>query len=99
MTDFRGEVISSETIARGRRIINSLSISEDHAVDFTDSDNFYKALNAKVNLSKVGSSKERHGVTSESLSQKWFISPEAARRNLQYTTQRGIRTILHPSLS
>ena len=40
MTDFSGEVISSETIARGRRIINSLSTIEYDAMDFTDDDNF-----------------------------------------------------------
>ena len=36
MTDFRGEVTSSETIAKVQRIINSLSTREYHAVDFTD---------------------------------------------------------------
>ena len=90
MTDFRGEVIRSESIARGRRIINYLSTSEDHAVDFTDEDNFYKALNAKVNVDKVGASKGRHGVTLDSLSQKWLILPEEERRTQQHTIQQGI---------
>ena len=74
MTEFRGVVIRSETIKRGRRIINSLSTSEDNAVDFTDDENLYNELNDKVNVSRVGYSKGRHGVTSESLSQKWLIS-------------------------
>ena len=68
MTNFRGEVISSETIARGRRIINSLSTGEDNALDFTDDNNFFNALNAKVNIARVGASKERHGVTLDSFS-------------------------------
>ena len=63
MNNFRGEVISSETIARGRRIINSLSTGEDNALDFTDDNNFFNALNAKVNIARVGASKGRHGVT------------------------------------
>ena len=63
MTDFRRSVINNETITRGRRIINYFSTSEDHAVDFTNEDNFYKALTAKVNVAKVGVSKGRHGVT------------------------------------
>ena len=75
MTDFRGEVISNETTTRGGRIINYLFTSKDHAVDFTDDDNFYKALNVKVKVAKVGASKRKHGVTSESLSQKWLFSP------------------------
>ena len=95
MTDFRGEVISSDSALRRWRITNYLSTSEFHALDFTDDENFYKALNAKFNVDKVGASKGRHGVTSESLSQKWSISPEVARIIVQHTTKRGIRTILH----
>ena len=70
MTDFRGEFNSNATITRGLRIINSLSASKYHAVDFTDGDNFYKTLNTKLNVAKFGASKGSHGVTSESLSQK-----------------------------
>ena len=68
MHDFRGEVIISNTNARKRRITNSLSTRKFHAVDFTDYGNFYKALNAKVNVAKVGDSKVRHEVTLDSLS-------------------------------
>ena len=57
MSDFRGEFISSETIARGRRIVNSLSTGEDDAVDFRDDENFFNALNSKVNVDMVGASK------------------------------------------
>ena len=63
MTNFRGQVISSETITRGRRIINSLSTGEYDAVDFTDDDNFFNALDVKVNVSRDGSSKGRHDFT------------------------------------
>ena len=98
MTELRGEVITSETITRGRKITNYLYTSEDYAVDFTDDENVYKALNAKVNVAKVGASKGRHEVTSESLSHKWLVLPEAARRKVQHTTHRGIRKILHLSL-
>ena len=98
MTGFSGEVINNATIMRGRRIIKTLSTREDHVVDFTDDDNFYKALNSNVNVAKVGESKGRHLVTLESLSQKWLILPEADIRTVQHTTQQGIRTNLHSSL-
>ena len=49
-------------------------------------------------MGKVGASKGRHVVTSESLSQKWLISPELTRITVQHKIQRGIRKILHPSL-
>ena len=73
MTNFTGDVINNDTITRGQRIINSLSTRKYHAVEFTDDNNFYKTLNTKVNVDKVRESKGRHGVISESLSQKWLI--------------------------
>ena len=82
MTDFVGEIISSDIIARGQRIINSVSTSGNYAVDFMDDENFYKALNDKVNVDRVGALKGRHGVTSYSLYKKWLISPEGARRTV-----------------
>ena len=94
MTDFRGEVINNETITRGRRIINSLSTSKYHAVDFTDDKYLYTALNTKVNVAKFGGYNGKHGVNLESLSQKWIISLEADRRTVKHTTKRGIRKIL-----
>ena len=40
MTNFRGDFISSETITRGRLIINYFSNLEDDAVDLTDKKKF-----------------------------------------------------------
>ena len=67
-------------------------------MDFKDEDNSYKVLNPKVNVVKVGTYKGRHGVTLDSLSQKWVISTEAARRTVQHKTKQGISTTLHPDL-
>jgi hypothetical protein len=38
-------------------------------------------------------------MTAERLASNWNISLEAAKRTLQVTTQRGIRTVSNPSLS
>ena len=73
MTDFRGGVITSETFARGRQMINSFSASEDDTVDFTDDENFFNVLKATVNVDRVGESKRRCCVTYESLFHKWLI--------------------------
>ena len=99
MTDSGGEVISNKTISRGRSIINSLSTSEEDEVDFTDNENFFDTLNAKVNVARVVVSEGKHGVIYESLSQKLLISTEASKRAVYHTTQIGIRTILHSPLS
>ena len=80
ITDFRVEIISSDTIARRRRIIISFCTGEYDAVYFTDDNNFFNTLNDNFNMDRVRVLKVRHGVTLESLSQKWLISPEAARR-------------------
>ena len=64
MTYLKGEVIRNATIARGRRIISPLSTSEEYAVDFTDDENLFNVLNAKVNVDRVGALKVIHGVTS-----------------------------------
>ena len=55
MTKFGREIISNETITIGLRIINSFSTRKDHAVYLRDDDNFYKALNDKVNGIRLGS--------------------------------------------
>ena len=103
MTDFGGNVVERETMARGRRIINSVSVTtcaDIDAIDFTDDDNFAEALQSKVKVvARVGTSRSRHAVDSELLARRWMISPEAAARTVKSTTQRGIRTVLHPSLS
>ena len=64
-----------------------------------DDQNLFDAINDKVNVDRVGVSKGKHGDTSESFPQKMLISTEASKRTVQHTTQQGIRTILHPSLS
>ena len=98
-TYLRGQVISHKNIKRGRRIINYISTSEEDAVDLIDNKKFYDALSAKVNVDRVGVPKGKNGVNYESVSPKWFISPEAVKRTVQHTNQRGISKILHLSLS
>ena len=70
MTNFRGEVISSETIERGIRTINSLSTGEDDVVYFTYEETLFNAINDKVKVSRFFASKGRHSATLDSLFQK-----------------------------
>ena len=82
MTDFRGQVINYETVARGRRIINSISTScKFHDVDFTDCDNFFDALNDKFNVARVEVSKGKHGFNHEKLSKNRMLSPDCGIGN------------------
>ncbi len=106
MIDFRGQVMCRTPTARGRMVINSLSASlQVSAVDVTDDENFGLLLESKAcvssSISKVGvaKSKSSQQIDHMTLSKKWGISTEKARQTIQRTTQRGIRTVLHPSLS
>ena len=95
--------MSRETAARGQMVINAVATSlQIDAADFTDDDNFAVALESTScvpsKLSKIVS-KSRPKVDHVTLARKWGISPEKAKRTVQRTTQRGMRTVLHPSLS
>ena len=85
-------------IAEGRRFINLVSTSAQSA-DFTSDEYFHVALQALVNVSRVKVGNSRRAIGHELLADKWMVSPEVARRTLERTTQRGVRTISHPSLS
>ena len=52
------------------------------------------SLNANIAATVTG---ERHSsVSPENLARKWNIGLETAKRTLQVTTQRGVRTAIHP---
>ena len=72
-----------------------------------DGDNFYKALVStveisrkvsRVGVSRVGVLNENKGINHQTRSKNWMVSTETALRTVNRTTQRGIRTIYHPSL-
>ena len=110
MNNFRGLVVNQEAITRIQIIINSVSTtSEDFNIkDFKDHDKFYKALvsNVKVSskvsrvgVSRVDVSKGKKGINHQTLSKNCMVSSEMALRTVKRTTHRGIRTVLHTSLS
>ena len=50
-------------------------------------------------LSGVSTGKREYKVDAETLAKRWNIPLRTAKRTLDATTQRGIRTVLHPTLS
>ena len=106
MMDFRGQVLIQDTSARGQMVINSVTASTNaNAADITDDENLGLALEANIcvlsKLCKVGVSRSRASPQTDhiALSKKWGISPAKAKRTVKRTTQRGVHTVLHPSLS
>jgi hypothetical protein len=97
--DLRGCVHDLETvISTGRQCINVVSTSKQ-AVDFTRNDHFHDALQAHVNVLQVQVKNGHQAINSDTLAEKWLVSPEVARRTLKRTTRRRVWTISNPSLS
>ena len=63
--------------------------------------NLEHVLTAHIIVSSVGgkASTRMQPTDPTDFAAKWEIGLEAARRALQCTTLRGLRTVLHPSLS
>ena len=60
---------------------------------------FLQGTNYFVNVSTTATSTRKSTLHPERLARNWGIGIEAAKRTLQATTQRGIRTISNPALS
>ena len=92
MLDHQGQ-ISTPTTATV-----SYSLSYD-AVDVMDNDYLALALKAQIQISMalIGMVR-RPSKDLIVLAKRWGITPDKAQKTFQATTQRGIRTMLHPSL-
>eukprot|EP00956_Cyclotella_meneghiniana_P010585 scaffold14709_cov91-Cyclotella_meneghiniana.AAC.1 len=93
--------------------LSQVSLQYD-AADVTDKDNFVTALESTVRVALVETSepgvqemqcgstttgKRRGAVDYITLANRWNIPLEKAKRTVRATTQRGVRTCLHPTLS
>ena len=58
---------------------------------------FISSLLEQVNINSI-SSTIQNGVSPEALAEKWDIGLTTAKRTTKFTTQRGVRTVEHPSL-
>jgi len=113
MTDHNGSIV--EATKRDRRLMSCNFTKEQAksfadrtskcSAVLTDisntlcDDSFLQALKDNVQVSSVTSTKRKSGITPEQLARNWRIGLETAKRTLEVTTQRGIRTVANPSLS
>ena len=73
MTNSASNIITRETMVRGRKIINLISVTictDIYVINFTDDDNFVDALQVNVHVDRVGISKKRHPVDYEMLAKQ-----------------------------
>jgi hypothetical protein len=52
-----------------------------------------------ANISNMQVTQKKHMIKAEELARTFGIGIDAAHRTLKVTTQRGIRTVLHPNIS
>ena len=77
----------------------SYSLAYD-ASDVMDNDNLVTAFESQIWISIVLTGTVRKpSLDPIVLAKQWIITLKKAQKNIQATTQRGIRTILHPLLS
>ena len=79
--------------------VNLYSLAYD-AADVMDNDNLANKLSTQIQIS-VGliDTVRKWSIETIVLPKQWGITPEKTQKTIEATTQRGIRTMLHPSLS
>ena len=101
MTNHQGQINIPSTVARGpvfASTVVSYSLAYD-AVDVIDNDNLTTALESQIQISIVLIGMVRKPSIDPIVLAKWWgINPEKAQKTIKATTQRGIWTMLHPSL-
>ena len=81
-------------------MISSMLASLQIVADVTADESFATALESNVLVAElIAVTSKVFPIDYFSLSKKWGISAEANLRTVGHTTQQGIRTVSHPSLS
>ena len=104
--DYKGQVTATGDRKQARRIFGVAITSP------TDSDkalesicctltagSFHQELGRSVPVSSIKTEPKGPAITAETLARNWGIGLEKAEKTIRVTTQRGVRTVLHPSLS
>ena len=104
MTNHNGELIYRDPFdTHSPLIIAALSSDSTPLADITNDDNLGNVLESHVQVSAVHSgtvsSKQGKPVDAQQLAKRCNIPLDRARHTIRRTTQRGVRTVAHPTLS
>ncbi len=98
MMDYSGNIV--------RDAANELQSLTTDLADLTHDCNFHQVLAAHIVVSSVDSSLSGRVRSCKSapidfmtLAGRWIIAPDRAKKTVQRTTQRGVRTCLNPMLA
>ena len=106
MLDTRGNIRKENIQNRNDKIIATVGTNTPTSSDqmITEDQQLATALVAAVHISSgtisvVKTGKRKCVIGPHTLAKHWGIGLDAARRTVEATTQKGVRTILHPTLS
>ena len=97
--DFRGHV---KEVSYEKRSLLSISVMDQVALSDALNPSYQLFSNPQEHdhlVASVHAERQPQGIDAEKLAENWGIGIEKAKQTLKVTTQRGIRTIVHPTLS
>ncbi len=108
MMDYSSNIVCDAAV-RGQvptLIVNELQLLTTGLADMMHDCNSHQALISHVAISSVDASLSGHVRSCKAvlidfmtLTARWMIAPERAKKTIQLTTQRGVRTCLNPTLA
>ncbi len=106
MMDYSGNIVRDAAMRGPNLIINELHSLTTDMADLTHDCNFHQVLTAHIVVSSINSSLSGHVrlckvalINFMTLAGQWMIAPDRAKKNVQRTTQRGLRTCFNPTLA
>ena len=99
MMDYAGNIVQP-------LIVNELQLLTTDMADMMHDCNFHQVLTSHFMVSSVDASLSGHvrlrktaPIDFMTLTGQWVIAPDCAKKTVQQTTQRGVRTCLNPTLA
>ncbi len=106
MKDYSGNIICDAAMRGPKLILNELQYLTTDLADLTHDCNFHQVLTSHVVVSSINASLSGHVQSCKTapidfmiLAGRWMIAPDHVKKTVQWTTWRGVRTCLNPTLA
>eukprot|EP00934_Nitzschia_sp_Nitz4_P001810 Nitzschia sp. Nitz4//scaffold191_size41780//52//5493//NITZ4_007461-RA/size41780-processed-gene-0.69-mRNA-1//1//CDS//3329540163//1810//frame0 len=104
MTDWKGHVRSRLSVEHSIFALSTHPVEGDNVrsldqANILQNHDLYTSPLPVSTIQQISSKPGKPDISAEALSKRWGIGIETAKATLQKTTQRGTRSVLHPSLS
>ncbi len=106
MMDYAGNIVRDAAMRGPKLILNELQSLTTDLADLMHDCNFHQVLTSHVVMSSINTSLSGHVQLCKTApidfmthAGWWMIAPDCAKKTVQRTTQRGVRTCLNPMLA